>query len=66
MSYDDGLRYLKHAVLAEQNRALQPHNGPRSVEVAELSSKRKVGVLQYSADDDAYIELLFGTDHSQK
>ena len=41
-------------------------NGPRSVEVAEFSSKGHVGVVQYSASTAAYKGVLMHTDHSQR
>ena len=50
----------------DRNTTLQPRNGPRSVEVAEFSSRGQVGVVQYSASAAAYKGVLMHTGHSQR
>ena len=49
----------------DRNTTLQPRNGPRSVEVAELSSRGHVGVVQYSAGASTYKGVLMCTEDSQ-
>ena len=62
-----GMGYLKHAShFPDRNTTLQPRNGPRSVEVAEFSSRGHVGVVQYSAGAAAYKGVLMHTGHSQR
>ena len=41
-------------------------NGPRSVEVAEFSSRGHVGIVQYSAGVAAYKCVLMHISHSQR
>ena len=50
----------------DRKTALQPCNGPRSVEVVEFSSRGHVGVVQYSAGAAAYKGVLMHTGHSQR
>ena len=59
----DGMGCLQHAShFPDRNSTPQPQNGPRSVKVAEFSSKGHVGIVQYSAGAAAYKGVLMHTD----
>ena len=49
----------------DRNTTLQLRNGPHYVNVAELSSRVHVGVVQYSASA-AYKGVLMHTGHNQR
>ena len=48
----------------DRNTTLQPCNGPRSVEVAEFSSRGHGKVVQYSASAAVYKGVLMHTMNS--
>ena len=50
----------------DRNTTLQPRNRPRSVEIAEFTSRGHVGVVQYSAGAATYKGVLMHTGHNQR